>query len=270
MATVQDALPAGSDEPDFVALVDRWIYVFTAAVFFVVVLVGFIPDSLQRIAAVEAGTIPPFPPILHVHAVLMGAWISLLLVQSTLMATGRRTWHMQLGIAGMLIAPAILIAGTILVPVRRSQLAQMIASAPQEVALQLQAEVVPMVNNIMLLQIRAGLLFGILALLALWYRRRNSGMHKRLMFLATLVPMPAAIDRMTFLPHSFPASPLSADLYPLALIAPMFLWDLFRLRRVHAAYIVWAALTIPAAVVVSSLWGTPGWHELAGRIGGLG
>ena len=54
------------------------------------VLAGFIPASLGKIAAVEAGQRPPFPPVLHVHAVLMGAWVLLLLAQTSLVASNRR------------------------------------------------------------------------------------------------------------------------------------------------------------------------------------
>ncbi len=50
----------------FTAFVDRWIYVFMAALFVVTVLVGFIPDSSRMLANVEAGARPPLPPILHV------------------------------------------------------------------------------------------------------------------------------------------------------------------------------------------------------------
>ena len=53
--------------------IDRWIFVAMAAWFIVIVLVGFIPDAIGKVAAVKSGTQPPFPPILHVHAVLMGS-----------------------------------------------------------------------------------------------------------------------------------------------------------------------------------------------------
>lgn len=270
MATLHNTIPVMPGDTGLTAFIDRWIYVFTAATIFVVVLVGFIPDSFRRIAAVEAGAMPPFPPILHVHAVLMGAWISLLLVQATLMASGRRNWHMQLGITSMVLAPAILVAGFLLVPVRRAQLAEMIANAPPEIALKLQTELVPFVNNIMLLQIRAGILFAIIAGLAIWFRRKDSGMHKRLMLLATLVPIPAALNRMQFLPQTLPDSPLSGELYAIAVIAPMFFWDLFRLGRIHTAYLIWIGLTLPAAILMFAMWDTPGWQAWASRIGGLG
>jgi hypothetical protein len=44
---------------------DRWIFVFMAAWFIAIVLTGFIPDSLEKIAAVKAGERPPFPLVLH-------------------------------------------------------------------------------------------------------------------------------------------------------------------------------------------------------------
>ena len=71
-----------------VSAIDRWIYVFMAVSFITYVLVGFVPDSLMKMSLVEAGQRAPFPAALHVHAVLMGAYLLLLLSQTTLMATG--------------------------------------------------------------------------------------------------------------------------------------------------------------------------------------
>src|SRR5436189_1754031 len=96
--------------------IDRWIYVFTAASFIAITLTGFIPDSAMKIAAVQAGERPPFPLVLHLHAVLMGSFLLLLLAQTLLMATGRRALHMQLGMLAMVLAPALVIVGFILVP----------------------------------------------------------------------------------------------------------------------------------------------------------
>jgi hypothetical protein len=97
-------------------VVDRWIYVFTAACLIAVVFAGFLPDSFTKVAAIEAGKRPPFPPILHVHAVLMGSFLLLLLAQTVLVAIGKTTGHMQLGIAAMILIPAIVISGIVLVP----------------------------------------------------------------------------------------------------------------------------------------------------------
>ena len=57
--------------------VDRWIFVGMAAWFIFVVLVGFIPDAIGKVQAVQAGLRPPFPIVLHMHAVAMGAFLLL-------------------------------------------------------------------------------------------------------------------------------------------------------------------------------------------------
>ena len=77
--------------------VDRWIFVLMAAWFIAITLTAFIPSSLEKIAAVEVGMRPPFPMMLHAHAVLMGAFLVLLLVQALLVATGRQQYHQKLG-----------------------------------------------------------------------------------------------------------------------------------------------------------------------------
>jgi len=89
------------------------------------------------------------------------------------------------------------------------------------------------------------------------------------MILATAMAMPAAIDRITWLPHTMPESPVSPDLYVLAIVAPMFIWDVIRNRGVHKAYWVWLAVNIPFAIVVHGLWDTPWWHATAPRVMGM-
>jgi hypothetical protein len=88
-------------------VIDRWIYVFTAASFIAIVLTGFVPDSLAKLTAIHAGQRPPFPLVLHVHAILMGSFLLLLLSQTILVAVGKRSWHMRIGIAAAALVPAI-------------------------------------------------------------------------------------------------------------------------------------------------------------------
>ena len=90
-----------------------------------------------------------------------------------------------------------------------------------------------------------------------------------MMFLATAVPLPAAIDRMHWLPNTLPASPIGTDLWILAALSPLFLWDLIRNRRVHEAYVIWLAFYVPVALLAYSLWDTPWWHATARQIMGV-
>ncbi|WP_212742019.1 MULTISPECIES: hypothetical protein [unclassified Sphingomonas] len=268
MATLADSALEPSRPGVFTTFVDRWIYVFMATLFVAVVLIGFVPDSLGKLSAVRLGQRPPFPAILHVHAVLMGSWLLLLLAQTLLMATGRRGPHKQLGMISFALAPALVIAGFLLIPTMHRQMADAILHAPASVAAQLKP-IYEFMLNIMLVQMRIGILFAALIGLALWARTWDAGLHKRLMILGTSAALPAATDRMLWLPSTLPDSPLTADLWPLAVIAPMFLWDLYRLRKVHRAYLIYLAALLVLAVPTHLLWGTSAWRAIALGILGI-
>lgn len=124
-------------------------------------------------------------------------------------------------------------------------------------------------ENILLLQIRIGVLFPLFMGLALAARGRNAGIHKRMIFLATAMPLPAAIDRMTWLPNTLPASAVGTDLYILLAVSPLFVWDIVRNRRVHDAYWIWFAINLPFALLVYNLWDKPWWHATARAIMGV-
>jgi len=126
-----------------------------------------------------------------------------------------------------------------------------------------------MLENILLLQMHAGILFALFMAMALMARTRNGGFHKRMIFLATAVPLGASIDRMWWLPNTQPASPIGTDFYILLAVAPLFVWDVIRNRRVHEAYVVWVAIFLPASLVIWYLWDTPWWHATARGIMGV-
>jgi hypothetical protein len=245
--------------------IDRWIYVFMAVWFIVIVLVGFIPDSMMKVALVKAGARAPFPLVLHMHAVVMGSFLLLLLTQTWLMATGRKGLHMQLGIVGALLAAALVVVGFVLAPTMYYQVWGGATFGPPEVRAAL-APVVPLLENILLLQISAGLMFGVFVTIGLTARERDCGLHKRMMFLAVAVPLGAAISRMTFLPSTMPASPLSIFLFVLVAVAPMFVWDVIRNRRVHKAYWMWFPAFVVMTTAVVLAWDKPWWHSTAKAI----
>jgi hypothetical protein len=87
-----------------------------------------------------------------------------------------------------------------------------------------------------------------------------------MVILATAVPLGAAIDRMTWLPSAMPASPLVTNLFVLVAIAPMFVWDVIRNRRVHEAYKIWFPAWVVVTATVNLLWDKPWWHATAKAI----
>lgn len=248
--------------------IDRWIFVFMATWFIAIVLAGFVPSSIAKIELVRAGLRPPFPFMMHLHALLMGAFLVLLLAQTWLMATGRNDLHMQLGLASLVIAPAIVIVGLVLAPTMYHELLGTLQTAPPDAQEAIRKRLAHS-ENIKLIQLRVGILFPLFLAIAIWARRQDAGLHKRMMILATAIPLPAGIDRIPWLPHTLPESPVSPDLYTLLAVAPLFVWDLVRNRKVHRAYVLWLAIFIPASVVLHALWDTPWWHATARAMMGV-
>jgi len=274
MATIAEELPGRAPRPDLLSgtprahPIDRWIYVFMAVWFIIIVLVGFIPDSLMKIEAVRTGARPPLPLPMHVHAVLMGSFLLLLLAQTSLAAMGRIERHRSLGRVGLVLAPALVLAGIVLAVTNYHGAWTLAQSGPPGLREAMAARI-PVLDNILLLQLRIGLLFPLFIWLGLRARALDAGLHKRMMILATAVTLPAAIDRMDWLPTTLPVSPLASDLYVLLAISPMFVWDLVRNRAVHRAYWSWGAVYVLASVAANLLWNTPAWHETARRIMGV-
>ena len=248
--------------------VDRWIFVLMVTWFIAIVLTGFIPDSLQKIAALQAGVRPAFPLVLHIHAVLMGSFLLLLLGQTWLMATGRRALHMQLGILVVAVAVALVVAGFFLVPTNYRLMWDAAHSVPP-VAIENFGPSLPEWENILLLQTRIGILFSLFLAIGVKARNDNAGLHKRMIILATAMALGAAIERISWLPSTMPMRPLSPDLYTLLAVSPMFACDVVRNRRVHEAYWIWLALWLPFAVLVNALWDTPWWHAMARQLLGV-
>ena len=142
-------------------------------------------------ALVEAGRRPPFPAVLHVHAALMGAWLPLLLTQTTLMATGRRALHMQLGVAAAVLAPAIVVTGLVLVPTMYHA-----AGLPPHAANPATRRRTLCRPDGISDQHRAATRFARALLFPIVRRhrparapQRDAGMHKRMMILASVLPL---------------------------------------------------------------------------------
>jgi len=247
--------------------IDRWIYVYMAVSFVLVTLTGFVPDSIRLVADAKSGAIPPIPLVMHFHAVLMGSFLLLVLAQTTLAAAGRLGTHRQFGRLALVLVPALVLAGFILVPtIYRSVWYPAHSASAGAAALQ---PLVRRLDNIMLLQFRIGILFPLFIFLGLRARSRNGAFHKRMMILATATALPAAIDRITWLPTTLPVTPLSTDLYVLLLLSPMFLWDVVRSHSINRAYAVWLGGYVLVSAFLYTAWNQPWWHATAPHLMGV-
>jgi len=169
----------------------------------------------------------PLIALLILHGVVFSSWIVLLVTQTTLVATKRMRTHMRLGIAGGLLASLMILIGTVTAIVR--------AKGPSPV---------PGVNPLSFLTIPLGdmLVFASLVGAAFYFRRR-ADTHKRLMLLATIAILPAAVAR---LPFAFiqQYGPLAffglSDLF----IVPCLIYDIVTRGRPHRATVLGGALIV--------------------------
>ena len=120
----------GQSDNSFIRAIDRWLYVFMSSWFILIALAGFIPDDLTRQAAAQARKGAPFSPLMPLHATLMSAWLLLLLVQTSLAATGRMAQHQWLGRVAFVLVPAIVLVMIIDVPLAYRFAWHFLQSAP--------------------------------------------------------------------------------------------------------------------------------------------
>lgn len=242
---------------------DRWIFVAMALWYIAVTLAGFIPSSLTKLAAVRSGMRPDLPAALHVHAVVMGSFLCLLLAQSWLMATGRRSAHTRLGIVGAGLAVAVVISAIIMIPAIYHQTSDALQGAPPAARAKLEMSLTRS-EGLLARQISLGILFTLFMAVALRARLSDPGLHKRLIFLATGIGISAGFSRIPWLP--FAPSLTTADLYTLTAVAPLFIWDVLRNRRVHRAYWIWLVACLPFVVLVHQFFDAEWWHRIARMI----
>lgn len=180
-------------------------------------------------------------PIVHVHAVLQTAWMLLLLVQMLLVSAKRVSLHRKLGIAGFLLA-------AVMVPVAVMLVANELHRFASQGDAALSFSLVPFweVSNFAVL---AGSAFAL---------RRNPVAHKRLIILATVAMMPAAVSRIHV--------PLIRQWTPwevLAFVVVIAAYDIWSMRRIHAATLAGAGLIGAFLFGAFPLGDTAAWHVVA-------
>ena len=177
----------------------------------------------------ELATVPfPLSPLLHWHGAVYSAWMLLLVLQTSLIASGRARWHGRLGIAGCGVAAAMIALGTLVAVTRTASGLTLDRGVPPLVFL-----AVPLIGMLVF-----ALLVGAAVLL-----RGHAGAHKRLMLLATFEIVTAAVARLPFVEDWGPVGFFGVtDVLVLAMIA----YDLTALKRVHSATI-WGGLLFVAS-----------------------
>jgi hypothetical protein len=211
---------------------DRGFYAFMAFLFVVAATVGFAPNSIAILTGTK--TIPPL--IIHAHALAMASWLVLLATQASLVAANKRHIHRRLGMVSVILAPIIVIL--------MISLAFPLPGEGEHA------------QGIAVIQIKRITLFSLFFIWAFVARKTDSESHKRLMFLATLVVIDAAVNRMRwFLPgFGFDNNMALTHAYELLLLVPILVYDIKKLGRVHRVNLIGTTLIVAFSIVGSALW----------------
>jgi hypothetical protein len=188
----------------------------------------------------------PLPnKLIHVHGAAFTSWMILLIVQTALVSTRHVKWHMTLGLYGFGLAVAMVVLGT---------LAAVDALRRGEGVLGLDAQ------TFFVIPVSGMLLFGVLVFYA-YKLRRNTEAHKRLITIATMALMDAAIGRWQH-PAILQRIPPTQDLVMLALLLVLVVFDLFNLHRVSKYTLRGALFVVVVHAVRVPLGHTAAWHAM--------
>ncbi len=186
--------------------------------------------------------------LIAVHGTVFTAWIVLLVVQTGLVAARRIAFHRTLGIFGAVLAAAMVVLG--------------LAAATDSLARGFAPPGFPFGPRVFyarpVLEIIA---FAILIGAGLWMRS-NGPAHKRLVLLATITLLGAAINRWPF--AIITSVHILTDLILFLLVVLIAAFDIWSLRRIHHATICGGILVILIEVLVIPVGATSAWQRFAG------
>lgn len=226
---------------------DRLFYGGMAAALGLTVLAGFAPTYYSRFleggptATLSGG---PFTRLVHVHGALFTAWILLFVVQTALVASRKVAMHRRLGIAGAVLAAGMVVTGTLVAIATAARGSSAAGMTP------LAFLVIPLFDMV---------LFATFVTIAL-IRRRDREAHKRLMLLAYISIVTAAVAR---LPGVLPLGPPAFFGLSFLFVIAAAIYDFVTRGRVHRAYLWGGAfilISVPVRLAISS---TAAWRAVA-------
>src|SRR5687767_13971491 len=226
---------------------DRLFYGGMAIALAALVFGGFAPTYYMKFfgdgarATVSGG---PFTPLVRLHGALFTGWVLLFIAQTALVGSHRLSVHRRLGVAGAMLAAAMVLVGTFTAVATAKRGGAPVGVDP------LAFLAIPIFDMVLLATF-------VTAALVL---RRNKDTHKRLMLLAYISIIVAAVAR---LPGVLPLGPLAffGLGYSLAVVAVIY--DLVSRRRVHKAYLWGGALMVASVPLRLAISDTGLWQAFA-------
>src|SRR5712671_822564 len=220
---------------------DHLFFSTMALVMLATVFLGF--AKTYYLAGVFQAPLPSL--IIHLHGAAFSCWILLLVTQTSLVSAGRVDIHRRLGIAGFCLACFMVIIGVF---AATDSLVREAGPAGRDPKF---FYIIPLTDI---------LIFATLAFFA-FRARRNPPAHKRLVLVATVALMIAAIARWPFaIVHRLP---IRATLFSYVFLLILVAYDLWSTRKVHRATIWAGAFLIFVQQIRIPIGQTAAWHTFA-------
>ena len=248
-----DAMATGSvRSADSMRRDAKWFYVWMAGIFVLIAFGGFIPTYWTKLAA---GTFKGMP-ILHIHGMLFFAWTLFFLAQTTLVATGHTPNHRNWGMAGISLATAM--GFTVVFAVINSiKVAATIGMADEA-------------RRFSVVSLSGLAVFAVFMWVAI-ANVRNSDLHKRLMLLAMIPLMHAAMARLfmtAFAPADAKGPPpvfvaVPPGIFVDLLIVAAIVHDWRKRGRPHPAYLIGGTILLAVQLLAVPISTTATWMVIA-------
>jgi hypothetical protein len=212
----------------------------------IILLVAFAPSFYLRVFSDES----PMPLRLHLHGAVLTAWFVWLVLQTGLIRSGRTVTHKKLGIAGAVLAAAVVIAAPMatLGSLHKFRAAGMNWDSDMSEWPRLGIEGMSLEQfagmlvwgNFLSIALFAILVFGAITM------RRQAETHKRLMLLASITIIGPALARIARWPGLGGEDGAFIPVVFLGLLLSVVAHDVIRTRRVYAV----TAVSVVAIIVV--------------------
>jgi uncharacterized membrane protein YozB (DUF420 family) len=228
---------------------ERRFFTFMTLAIFAAVYVGFARTFFLRPWFPEMAPLVPPEPFFILHGVVFTAWFVVLLVQPALVGMGRTDLHRAFGRIGAGVAASVVVVGAIgaFVAARRPGGFMGVPVPPQQFVL------IPLVDMIVFSAL-VGIAFA---------RRRDAQAHKRLMIVASIALIDAAIARW---PGVIEHGPVAFFALADAFLLPLVIWDLKTRGRLHPATLWGGLLLIVSQPLRLWLMGTDAWQAFAHKV----
>jgi hypothetical protein len=192
----------------------------------------------------------PITLLVHAHGLLFTAWVLLFVVQTALVAQHKVAVHRRLGIGGGVLAALMVVAGTLTALKTAARGAAPTSPDP------LSFLVIPLTDMV---------LFSSFVIAAL-RQRKNREAHKRLMLLAYVSIIVAAVAR---LPGLLTLGPPAFFGLGLSFMVAGVVYDVVTRGRVHPVYIWGGSALVLSVPLRLALANTAAWQAFAAAIVGL-